>query len=192
MDTDARAIPLSHLRGYRIADGSLELRGWDVCSAEGRWIGVVDDVLVDTGSMQVRYLDVEVENLIVTGRERHVLIPVDHACRDPKRRRTVVVAGLAAREVSRLRAYSRGAAVGEGDPMIVRPMPAAAALAQAAHEPLDLPIRVEPPLIIRPIRLPPQPRHAPGDESGAPAPMPAVPGKRAARAPAASAGSRAA
>jgi hypothetical protein len=189
MDTDARSIPLSHLRGYRIADGSLELRGWDVCSAEGRWIGVVDDVLVDTGSMQVRYLDVEVENLIVTGRERHVLIPVDHARRDPKRRRTVVVAGLAAREVSRLRAYSRGAAVGEADPMIVRPMPAAAALAQAA---LDLPIRVEPPLIIRPIRLPPQPRHAPGDGPGAPEPMPAVPGKLAARVAAASAGSRAA
>lgn len=189
MDTDARSIPLSHLRGYRIADGSLELRGWDVCSAEGRWIGVVDDVLVDTGSMQVRYLDVEVENLIVTGRERHVLIPVDHACRDPKRRRTVVVAGLATREVSRLPSYSRGTAAREGDPVIARPM--AAAPVQATHEPLDLPIRVEPPLIIRPIRLPPQPRHAPGDESGAPEPMPAVPGKLAARAPAASAGSRA-
>ena len=191
MDTDARSIPLSHLRGYRIADGSLELRGWEVCSAEGRWLGVVDDVLVDTGSMQVRYLDVEVENLIVTGRERHVLIPVDHACRDPKLRRTVVVAGLAAREVSRLPSYSRGAGVREGDPAIARPLSAGAA--HAAHEPLDLPIRVEPPVIIRPIRLPPRPRRqAPGDGPKTRKPMPAVTGKRAAKAPAAAAGSRAA
>ena len=190
MDADTSAIPLSHLSGCRIAEGALDMRGWDVCSAEGRWIGVVDDVLVDTGSMQVRYLDVEVENLIVTGRERHVLIPVDRACLDPALRRTVVVAGLVAREVSQLPSYSRGAAVRGGEPAIVRPMPAAPA--QTTHEPLDLPIRVEPPLIIRPIRLPPQPRHAPGDESGAPEPMPAVPGKLAARAPAATAGSRAA
>lgn len=190
MDADGSAIPLSHLGRYRIADGSLELRGWDVCSAEGRWIGVVDDVLVDTGSMQVRYLDVEVENLIVTGRERHVLIPVDYACGDPKLRRTVVVAGLAAREVCQLPSYSRGAAVRQGDPAIARLR--AAVPAQAAHEPLDLPIRVEPPLIIRPILMPPQPRHAPGEESGATEPMPATPGKLAARAPAATAGARAA
>lgn len=191
MDADWSAIPLSHLRGCRIAEGALELRGWDVCSAEGRWMGVVDDVLVDTGSMQVRYLDVEVENLIVTGRERHVLIPVDHACLDPKLRRTVVVASLAAREVPRLPSYSRGAAVREGDPAIPRALSAADA-ADAAREPLDLPIRVEPPLIIRPIRLPSQPRRAHCDESGASEPMSAIPGKLAARAPAASAGSRAA
>jgi sporulation protein YlmC with PRC-barrel domain len=190
MDADARAIPLSHLRGYRIAEDALDMRGWDVCSAEGRRIGCLDEVLVDTGTRQVRYLDVEVETLIVTGRERHVLIPVDYACLDPGLRRTVVIAGLAARGVSRLPSYARGAAVREGDPAIARPMSAAAP--HAAHEPLDLPIRVEPPLIVRPIRLPPQPRHAPGDESVVSEPMPAVPGKLAAKAPAAGAGSRAA
>jgi hypothetical protein len=191
MDTDARSIPLSHLRGYRIADGSLELRGWDVCSADGQRIGVVDDVLVDTGSMQVRYLDVEVENLIVTGWERHVLIPVNHACRPPKLRRTIAVPELAAREVCRLPSYARGAAVREGDPAIPRAMSAADA-ANAAREPLDLLIRVEPPLIIRPIRLPPQPRRAPGDASAPAGRVTAVPGKLAARAPAANAGCRAA
>lgn len=190
MDADGSAIPLSHLRVFRIANGSLDLRGWDVCSADGRWIGVVDEVLVDTGAMQVRYLDVEVENLIVTGRERHVLIPVDHARRGPGLRRAVVVQGLAARDVSGLPSYARGSAVREGDPVIARPPTGLPQ--QAAHDPLELPIRVEPALVIRPIRLPLQPRRAPGGERGTREPMPAVAGKLAARAPAASAGSRAA
>lgn len=192
MDADGSAMPLSQLRGYRIANGALDMRGWDVLSADGRRIGGVDEVLVHTGTRQVRYLDVEVETLVVTGRERHVLIPVDQACRDPARPRAVVVEGLAARDVPRLASYPRGAAVGANDAAIARPL-SPAPPHDAAHEPLDLPIRVEPPLVIRPIRLPPlQPRRGPGEESGTRKAMPAVPGKLAAKPAAASAGPRAA
>lgn len=152
MDGDGSAIPLAQLRGCRIARGALDLRYRDVYSTDGRRIGAVDELLVDRASMQVRYLDVEVENLVATGRERHVLIPVHRACLDSRFRHAVVVEGLAARAVPRLPSYSRGAAVRGGDPVIARavcePEPSDTRI------PLDLPIRVEPPLIIRPIRLP--------------------------------------
>lgn len=50
--------PLSHLHNYRISEGDPDVRGWEVFGADGRKIGVVDDLLVDTEARQVRYLDV--------------------------------------------------------------------------------------------------------------------------------------
>lgn len=152
MDGDGHAIPLSRLRGSRMAGGGTDLRSWDVYSADGRRIGDVYEVLVDTATMQVRYLDVEVENVVATGRERHVLIPVALARRDPALRRAVVVAGLAARAVRALPSYARGTAVRGAHPAVARPRYDVEP--NPAHEPLDLPLRVEPPLVIRPIRLP--------------------------------------
>lgn len=152
MDGDGSAIPLAQLREYRIARGALDLRYMDVYSTDGRRIGAVDELLVDTDSMQVRYLDVEVENLAATGRERHVLIPVHRARTDPGLRHAVVVDGLAARDVAGLPSYRRGAGVRGGDAVVARAVRAAEP--SGTRTPLDLPIRVEPPLIIRPIRLP--------------------------------------
>lgn len=168
MDGDGSAIPLNHLRGYRIASGAPEMRGWDVYSADRRRIGCVDDVLVNTGAMQVGYLDVEVENLVVTGRERHVLFPVDFARLDPKLRRAVVIEGLAADAVERLPSYTRGAAVRDGDPAIARHH--AGKDGDAGRESLQLPIRVVPPLVVRPIRLAPEAARALAVERRVPAP----------------------
>ncbi|HEX6036776.1 PRC-barrel domain-containing protein [Longimicrobium sp.] len=164
MDGDGRAIPLSRLRGHRLMAGALDVRGWDVCSADGRRVGDVHDVLVDCASMEVRYLDVEVENVVVTGRERHVLVPLSHARRDPARRRTVVVEGLAARSVPRLPSYARGTAAGADTRALARLLRDMEP--DSAHVPLDGPIRVEPPLIIRPIRLPAAPAPAPAQPAG--------------------------
>lgn len=175
MDGNGSAIPLTNLRGYRIASGALEVRGWDVYSADGRRVGDVYDVLVDTKSMQVRFLDVEVENLVVTGRERHVLIPVGQARRDPALKRAVVVDGLAAGSVAALPPYTPGASVHAAHPAVARP--ARDVEPNPAHEPLDLPIRVERPLIIRPIRLPARPAPAPVSAQPVPA---AAAGHRAA------------
>jgi sporulation protein YlmC with PRC-barrel domain len=178
MDGGSRsAIPLAQLRGWRIAEGAVDPRGWDVCSGDGRRIGDVYEVLVDPSTRMVRYLDVEVENVVVTGRERHVLVPVARARTAQDLRRTVLVEGLAARAVGRMPTYTRGTPVHPGDAAAapyacdVQPNP--------AHEPLALPIHVERPLIIQPIRLPARP-------APVPAPPPAQP------VPAAAAGPRAA
>lgn len=154
MDGGGSMVPLSQLRGWHLAEGALDPRGWDVSSGDGRRIGGVYDVLVDPSTRTVCYLDVEVENVVATGRERHVLVPFARARTAPDLRCTVVMEGLAARAVHQMPAYTRGAPVRPGDPAAagyaceVQPDP--------AHAPLS-PIRVERPLIIQPIRLPARP-----------------------------------
>lgn len=142
MDDGSRVIPLAQLQGFRIANGALDMRLWQVHSGDGKWIGTVDELLVDTATMEVRYLDVEVENLLVTGRERHVLIPIGHARPDAKLSSTVVVDGLAARAVARLPDYDRGAVLAGTGAEYVLPF---AGAWDPSSEKLDFPIRVEAP-----------------------------------------------
>jgi hypothetical protein len=53
--------PLRRLHSYRVAGGDPDVRGWLVLGADGRKIGEVDDLLVDTESLRVRYLDVTLD-----------------------------------------------------------------------------------------------------------------------------------
>lgn len=53
--------PLSHLHNYRISEGDPDVRGWEVFGADGRKMGEVDDLLVDTEALKVRYLDVSLD-----------------------------------------------------------------------------------------------------------------------------------
>jgi hypothetical protein len=48
--------PLRSLHAYRVAEGDPDVRGWEVLRADGRRIGEVDDLLVDTKASKVRYL----------------------------------------------------------------------------------------------------------------------------------------
>lgn len=57
----SRATPLRYLRRYRIADGDPDVRGWEVVGGDGRRIGSVNDLLVDTAEGKVRYLDVQLD-----------------------------------------------------------------------------------------------------------------------------------
>lgn len=54
--------PLSRLHNYRISEGDPDVRGWEVFGADGRQIGTVDDLLVDTEALRVRYLDVHLDS----------------------------------------------------------------------------------------------------------------------------------
>jgi hypothetical protein len=146
MEDGSRVIPLAQLQGFRIANGALDMRLWQVHSGDGRRIGSVDELLVDTATMEVRYLDVEVENLLVTGRERHVLIPVGHARPDARLSSTVVVDALSASAVAGLPTYDRGAAVRGADAEYVRPFVTGG---DTGSRKLDLPIRVAPPRVVR-------------------------------------------
>lgn len=168
MDDGSPVIPLAQLRGYRIANGALDMRLWQVHSDDGRPIGSVDELLVDAGTMEVRYLDVEVENLVVTGRERHVLIPVAHARPDAERSHTVVVDGLPARDVSRLPTYPRGEALPQADAKYARPFAAAGRASQPGE--LNFPIRVQPHGQAAALRLPGDApsRHRPDEDVGIP------------------------
>lgn len=102
-----RIVPLDELDDFEVADGDPDVRGWDVVSADGRKIGEVEQLLVDTAAMKVRYLDVDVDDdLIETGNdERHVLIPIGYARLDEDDDR-VVVDRLQSSQVATLPAYN--------------------------------------------------------------------------------------
>jgi hypothetical protein len=53
--------PLSRLHNFRISEGDPDVRGWEVLGADGRMIGTVDDLLVDTEALRVRYLAVNLD-----------------------------------------------------------------------------------------------------------------------------------
>jgi hypothetical protein len=66
--TDKR---LAHLEGsgYKVAEGDPDVRGWDVMDRDGNRIGEVDDFLIDTEAMKVRYLEVRLDRRLVHGTE---------------------------------------------------------------------------------------------------------------------------
>lgn len=57
----SRIVPLTRVPGFRLAGDEPDVRGWTVFGSDGRRIGGVDDLLVDTASGRVRYLDVDLE-----------------------------------------------------------------------------------------------------------------------------------
>jgi uncharacterized protein (TIGR02271 family) len=75
-----RVVPLDELDDFKVASGDPDVRGWEVMASDGRKIGEVDNLLVDTGAMKVRYLDVDLDDEIVgSGDDRHILIPIGYA-----------------------------------------------------------------------------------------------------------------
>lgn len=72
-----RFMRLYDLSDYKVAHGDPDIQGWDVKSADGITVGRVDNLIVDTEIMQVRYLDVELDRRTFDLQdERHVLAPV--------------------------------------------------------------------------------------------------------------------
>ena len=74
-----RIIPLDEMDAFEVADGDPDVRGWQVYAGDGVRIGAVDELLVDTEALKVRYLDVELEDAEGATEDRHVLVPVGFA-----------------------------------------------------------------------------------------------------------------
>lgn len=68
---------------YKIAKGESDIRGWDVVTSDHRKIGKVQDLIVDTAAMKVRYLEIEVDRKILgTKTDSRVLVPIAGATLD--------------------------------------------------------------------------------------------------------------
>ncbi|HEX5872916.1 MAG TPA: PRC-barrel domain-containing protein, partial [Longimicrobium sp.] len=103
-----RVVPLGQLDDFKVADGEPDVRGWEVLASDGRKIGEVDELLVDTAAMKVRYLDVDVDDgMVAGGTDRHVLIPIGYARLDEDRD-CVMVEALAAADLGGMPAYDQG------------------------------------------------------------------------------------
>ncbi|MQA88636.1 MAG: DUF2382 domain-containing protein [Gemmatimonas sp.] len=80
MDRTDRIVPLDELSDFKVAEGDPDVRGWEVLSSDGSKIGDVDNLLVDSTAMKVRYLDVDLdESNITDGSNRHILVPIGFA-----------------------------------------------------------------------------------------------------------------
>lgn len=99
--------PLSRLDEFRVAEHDQDVRGWDVVARDGKKIGNVDDLLVDTSMRKVRYLGVDLDrglfaSLFGGGHGGHVLIPIEEV---ELRSDQVMVNSIASSEASTLPAY---------------------------------------------------------------------------------------
>ena len=81
-DDDASVEPgelahLSELSGYMVEDPAPDLRGWTVKLRDGRAVGKVDDLVVDTDHLVVRYLEVKVgRDFRQRDEDEWVLVPI--------------------------------------------------------------------------------------------------------------------
>jgi uncharacterized protein (TIGR02271 family) len=103
-----RIVPLDNLPDFHVASGDPDVRGWEVCGSDGKKIGEVDQLLIDTEAMKVRYLDVDVDDSLLAGsNDRHVLIPIGYARLDIDDDR-IIVDQLQSSQVSTLPEYNHG------------------------------------------------------------------------------------
>lgn len=68
LNLDEHMQPISELSNYKVEEGDIDPRGWTVISNDGTRIGTVDDLIVDTRAMKVRYLVVDVDRSLADGR----------------------------------------------------------------------------------------------------------------------------
>jgi uncharacterized protein (TIGR02271 family) len=81
--SNPQVAALSDLDDFEVAEGYPDPRGWPVTASDGTKVGEVHDLIVDTGSMRTRYLDVRLDDdLRGSGDERDVLIPIGTATVD--------------------------------------------------------------------------------------------------------------
>jgi sporulation protein YlmC with PRC-barrel domain len=67
---------LKELKNFMIADASSDIRGWRVTRRDGRRVGTVDDLVVETTELEVRYLEVLLDHDVIgSADDRWVLVP---------------------------------------------------------------------------------------------------------------------
>lgn len=134
METGAGShiAPLRSLKDFKVAKEDPDVRGWKVIGSDGRVVGEVNDLLVDTAAMRVRYLDVVLDrDLLATAPTvpgtagaagaapvagtggHHVLVPIGFARLDEEHDR-VYMDAMDAHDVAVLPAYDHTAAFNRG------------------------------------------------------------------------------
>lgn len=106
---EARVVPLSEAKDFKLEKGAPDLRGWNVFGSDGERVGSVSQLLVDPTALKVRYADVDLhEDLYRLKDDRHVLVPLE-LIELRERGNDAWVQRLTASEVARLPAYTGGA-----------------------------------------------------------------------------------
>jgi uncharacterized protein (TIGR02271 family) len=108
-DLGADLRPLGELDSYSIEKGDPDPRGYQVTSHDGRRIGRVEDLIVDTSAMKVRYLLVDLaDDVSASAAGRTILLPTEGVELQDEAGQ-VIAHGYTGQEA----AYTRSAAVSE-------------------------------------------------------------------------------
>lgn len=119
-----RVAPLSSLGDFQVARGFPDPRGWDVIASDGMKAGKVQELIVDTGAMHTRYLDVRLDTDIAgDGDDRDVLLPVG-AVRLDRTDDCIVLDSLSTAQLAALPVYAHREITREYENSVLRSMPA--------------------------------------------------------------------
>ncbi|MEO7962940.1 MAG: PRC-barrel domain-containing protein [Gemmatimonadaceae bacterium] len=79
--SQVRIVPLDDVKGeFKVAEDDPDIRGWNVRTSDGQEIGRVNDLIVDTEAMKVRYVEIKLDHELVGGDDdRIVLLPIGEA-----------------------------------------------------------------------------------------------------------------
>ncbi|HSK18235.1 MAG TPA: PRC-barrel domain-containing protein [Longimicrobiales bacterium] len=83
-----RLVAMHDLDGYTIADGEPDIRGWDVRTLNGREIGEIEDLLIDTERGEVVMIEVELRDGGV-----HAEVPIRSVQLDRENKAVIVDSG---------------------------------------------------------------------------------------------------
>lgn len=133
-NTTLRVAPLSSLDDFQVADGYPDPRGWDVIASDGLEAGKVHDLVVDTGSMRTRYLDVKLDPDIAD--DAHVLLPIG-AARMHDADDHVLLDNLSLAQIAALPTYEHGSITREYESALLGSLPAPATGTATATAPVD-------------------------------------------------------
>ncbi len=107
-DKDLRLARLDELKGFQIAEGDPDIRGWEVRTPDDRKIGKVEELIVDPVERRVRYMEVKVDRKVLgIDDDRHILIPIGTA-RLKEEGHDVLIERLPARGLAGAPAYTKG------------------------------------------------------------------------------------
>jgi len=94
--------PLGDLGNFEIAKNIPDPRGWDVMTTDGSKVGRVHELIVDTGALRTRYIDVSLDRKALSlEKDRDVLIPIGDAQLDSSANE-VVIPKLTAKQLADL------------------------------------------------------------------------------------------
>ena len=107
-DKDIRLTRLEELKGFQVADGDHDIRGWEVRTPDDRKIGKVEELIVDPTERRVRYMEVKVgRKALGWDDDRHILVPIGTA-RLNDAKHDVLIERLPAQGLAGAPAYKRG------------------------------------------------------------------------------------
>jgi photosynthetic reaction center H subunit len=107
-DADSRLIRLEELKGFKVAEGDSDIRGWSVKTPDGRKVGKVEELIVDPAERRVRYIEIKADSKVLgIDDDRHMLVPIGTARLD-ERSHDVLLERLPAGGLAGAPAWKRG------------------------------------------------------------------------------------